>query len=78
MLEGDAAELALAKLLAFEWPGRGAAKLEHMGLAGLFWVDQGTTFDPEQKPSPTALRRLEPALADQVAMVARGDQAPLA
>lgn len=75
-LEGDAAELALAKLLAFEWPGRGAAKLEHMGLAGLFWVDQGTTFDPEQKPSPTALRRLEPALADQVAMVARGERAP--
>ncbi len=76
-LEGDAAELALARLLAFEWPGRGPAKLEHMGLAGLFWVDQGTTFDPEQKPSPTALRRLEPALADQVAMVARGEQAPL-
>ncbi len=75
-LEGDAAELELARLLAFEWPGRGAAKPEHMGLAGLFWVDQGTTFDAEQRPSPTALRRLEPALAAQVAVLGRGERAP--
>jgi DNA repair exonuclease SbcCD ATPase subunit len=75
-LEGDAAELELARLLAFEWPGRGAAKPEHMGLAGLFWVDQGTTFDAEQRPSPTAMRRLEPALAAQVAVLGRGDAAP--
>jgi hypothetical protein len=76
MLEGDAAELELARLLAFEWPGRGAAKPEHMGLAGLLWVDQGTTFDPEQRPSPTAMRRLAPALADQVAVLGRGERAP--
>jgi energy-coupling factor transporter ATP-binding protein EcfA2 len=75
-LEGDAAELELARLLAFEWPGRGAAKPEHMGLAGLLWVDQGTTFDPEQRPSPTAMRRLAPALADQVAVLGRGERAP--
>lgn len=74
--EGDAAELELARLLAFEWPGRGPAKVEHMGLAGLFWVDQGTTFAAEQGPSPTALRRLEPALAEQVAALGRGERAP--
>jgi recombinational DNA repair ATPase RecF len=76
ILEGDAAELELARLLAFEWPGRGAARPEHMGLAGLFWVDQGTTFDAEQRPSPTAMRRLEPALAAQVAGLGRGERAP--
>ena len=75
-LEGDAAELELARLLAFDWPGRGAAKTEHMGLAGLFWVDQGTTFDPQQQPSPTALRALEPALAGQLAVLGRGERAP--
>ncbi len=76
VLEGDAAELELARLLAFDWPGRGAAKTEQMGLAGLFWVDQGTTFDAEQRPSPTALRGLEPALAEQVAALGRGERAP--
>jgi DNA repair exonuclease SbcCD ATPase subunit len=75
-LEGDAAELELARLLAFDWPGRGAAKTEHMGLAGLFWVDQGTTFDADQQPSPTALRSLEPALAGQLAVLGRGERAP--
>ena len=75
-LEGDAAELELARLLAFDWPGRGAAKTEHMGLAGLFWVDQGTTFDTDQQPSPTALRALEPALAGQLAILGRGERAP--
>ncbi len=75
-LEGDAAELELARLLAFDWPGRGAAKTEHMGLAGLFWVDQGTTFEPEQQPSPTARRALEPALASQIAVLGRGERAP--
>jgi len=74
-LEGDAAELELARLLAFDWPGRGAAKTEHMGLAGLFWVDQGTTFDPALQPSPTALRALEPALAGQLASFGRGERA---
>ncbi|MEZ5859630.1 MAG: AAA family ATPase [Geminicoccaceae bacterium] len=75
-LEGDAAELRLASLLQFEWPGRGAARDTHTGVAGLFWVDQGTTFAKEQGPSPTALRGLQPALADQVAMLGRGEQAP--
>lgn len=75
-LEGDAAELALAQLMAFEWPGRGAARVEHMGLAGLLWVDQGTTFAAEQGPSATAMLQLEPALADQMAVLGRGEQAP--
>lgn len=74
-LEGDAAEHELARLLAFDWPGRGPAKPEHMGLAGLFWVDQGTTFAADQAPSPTALRTLQPALAGEVASVGRGERA---
>ncbi len=73
-LEGDAAELELARLLAFDWPGRGAAKTEHMGIAGLFWVDQGTTFATLQAPSPTALRALQPALAGEIAAVGRGER----
>ncbi|MEZ5862591.1 MAG: AAA family ATPase [Geminicoccaceae bacterium] len=76
LLEGDAAELRLASLLQFEWPGRGAARDTHTGVAGLFWVDQGTTFAKEQEPSPTALRGLQPALADQVAALGRGERAP--
>ncbi len=76
LLEGDAAELRLASLLQFEWPGRGAARETHTGVAGLFWVDQGTTFAKEQGPSPTALRGLQPALADQVAALGRGERAP--
>jgi hypothetical protein len=76
LLEGDAAELRLASLLQFEWPGRGAARDTHTGVAGLFWVDQGTTFAQEQGPSPTALRGLQPALADQVAALGRGERAP--
>lgn len=76
LLEGDAAELRLASLLQFEWPGRGAARDTHTGIAGLFWVDQGTTFAKDQAPSPTALRGLQPALADQVAALGRGERAP--
>ena len=74
-LEGDAAENELARLLAFDWPGRGAAKTEQMGLAGLFWVDQGTTFDPRLQASPTALRTLQPALAGELASLGRGERA---
>ena len=74
-LEGDAAEHELARLLAFDWPGRRAAKPEHMGLAGLFWVDQGTTFALDQGPSPTAIRTLQPALAGEVAAVGRSQRA---
>ncbi len=74
-LEGDAAELRLAALLQYEWPGRGAARDEQMGLAGLFWVDQGTTFAGTPRPSETARARLGPAIADQMAALGTSDRA---
>lgn len=76
VLEGDAAELALARLLAFEWPGRGPARSEHMGLSGLFWVDQGTTFAEPPKPSGLAREQLDPLLAAEVASIAVGERVP--
>lgn len=41
---GEAVEERLQVLLRFEPPGKGAAKAEHRGTWGLFWVDQGTSF----------------------------------
>ena len=42
--QGDAAEEELRNLLGFSPPGKGAAKDEHRGLAGLLWVEQGRAF----------------------------------
>ena len=44
--EGPAAEDHLARLLGFEYPGRGPSKPEHQGLAGLLWVEQGSAHQP--------------------------------
>ncbi len=41
-LEGDEAEQALADLLGFQFPSRGASKPEHWGIPGLLWVEQGS------------------------------------
>ena len=41
-LEGVDAEDRLAKLLGFQFSGRGASKAEHWGIPGLLWIEQGT------------------------------------
>ena len=43
--EGPEAEDELARLLEFTYPGRGASKPEHQGLAGLLWVEQGKAYE---------------------------------
>lgn len=46
-LTGDEAEERLAELLRFERrQGRAERRAEHQGLLSLFWVEQGTSFDP--------------------------------
>ncbi len=44
--EGPEAEDQLARLLGFDYPGRGPSKPEHQGLAGLLWVEQGSAHQP--------------------------------
>jgi DNA repair exonuclease SbcCD ATPase subunit len=44
-LNGDEAEERLARLLGFEFPGRGASRPEHWGIPGLLWVEQGRGQD---------------------------------
>lgn len=40
-LDGEAAQDALARLLGFEFAGKGQSKAEHGGVPGLLWVRQG-------------------------------------
>lgn len=76
VLETDAAEHALARLLTYDLPSRGPAKAEQMGIAGLFWVDQATILATDQAPSATARARLGPALAGEVAAFGKGERLP--
>lgn len=71
--QGDAAEDRLRELLGFSQPGRGAAKEEHRGLAGLLWVEQGRAFAPLEmnRDSQTLLRE---AIEGEVGQVLGGDR----
>ena len=42
VLKSDEAEELLTNLLGFNLPDRGPSKLEHRGIPGLLWVEQGT------------------------------------
>ena len=44
-LDGETAERKCADILGYNLATRGETKAENMGLPGLFWVDQATTFD---------------------------------
>ncbi len=72
---GDAAEDRLRELLGFSQPGRGAAKEEHRGLAGLLWVEQGRAFAPLEmnRDSQAVLRE---AIEGEVGQVLGGDRGP--
>lgn len=71
--QNDSAEETLRELLGFTPPGRGAAKEEHRGLAGLLWVEQGRAFAPLQlnEDSRTALHD---AIEGEVGQVLGGDR----
>ncbi len=71
--QGDAAEEQLRRLLGFSQPGRGAAKAEHRGLAGLLWVEQGRAFEPldMNTDSQAALRE---AIEGEVGQVLGGER----
>lgn len=71
--QNDSAEETLRELLSFTPPGRGAAKEEHRGLAGLLWVEQGRAFEPLQlnEDSRTALHE---AIEGEVGQVLGGDR----
>lgn len=44
-LSGEEAEDALATMLGFQFPGKGASKAQHWGIPGLLWIEQGTGQD---------------------------------
>ncbi len=71
--QGDAAEEELRNLLGFSPPGKGAAKDEHRGLAGLLWVDQGRAFQPlgMNRDSQALLRE---AIEGEVGQVLGGER----
>ena len=71
--QNDSAEETLRELFGFTPPGRGAAKEEHRGLAGLLWVEQGRAFDPLRlnEDSRTALHD---AIEGEVGQVLGGDR----
>jgi len=44
-MDGTIAEDHLAGLLGFKFPGKGASAPEHMGIPGLLWIKQGTSYN---------------------------------
>ena len=70
---GEAAEDRLRELLGFSQPGRGPAKEEHRGLAGLLWVEQGRAFAPLEmnRDSQAVLRE---AIEGEVGQVLGGER----
>ena len=77
---GDAAEDRLRDLLRFERRrGHGAEQRpEQLGLTGLFWLDQGTTFvvakKPEEDPLVVGRDRFAAAIAGELGAVTGGEK----
>lgn len=70
---GDAVEERLQALLRFDPPGKGAAKPEHRGTWGLFWVEQGTAFARPQL-GDSGRETLVSALEGEVGQVLGGER----
>lgn len=70
-LENDAVEERLREMLRFTPPGKGAAKADNRGMWSLFWVEQGTAFDPLQL-NDDARKTLDETLQSQVGKVLGG------
>ena len=79
-LNGDAAEDRLRDLLRFERRrGHGAEQRpEQLGLTGLFWLDQGTTFvvakKPDEDPLAIGRDRFAAAIAGELGAVTGGEK----
>ena len=71
--DGDEAEEALAALLGFERPQKGASRPEHGGIPGLLWVQQGASQDV-QASAQHAASHLREALGELAGgTIAQGD-----
>ncbi|MCB2011835.1 MAG: hypothetical protein KDF64_14765 [Geminicoccaceae bacterium] len=72
-LRGADAENELEALLDFGDGGRAKSRFasEHMGLSGLFWIDQGTAFE-RARPGESDQRRLAGLLAAEMDHVVSG------
>lgn len=69
------AEAELERLLQFHRPGRAPKALEpeHLGLAGFFWVDQGTSFDGPSLAA-TDQERITDVLGQQIGHAVTGER----
>ena len=74
--KGDAAEEELSRLLGLPRGNRSVTKPAEQGVWGLFWVSQGTAFEPDGAPSDGSRTTLTGALEDELGRVLGGDAAP--
>ena len=74
--KGDAAEEELGRLLGLPRGSRGATKPVEQGVWGLFWVSQGTAFEPGGAVNDGSRATLSGALEDELGRVLGGDAAP--
>jgi DNA repair exonuclease SbcCD ATPase subunit len=71
LLEGDAAEDELRRLLNFDEPARNGAKAETLGMWNVLWVQQGQSFGAIELPE-SARASIHGALESQVGSVLGG------
>lgn len=71
LLEGDAAEAELRRLLGFSEAGSRGANLETLGMWGVLWVQQGQSFGRPNLPD-SALASLSAGLESEVGTVLGG------
>ena len=69
VLDGEEAEDHLATLLGYSYAGRGLSKVEHWGIPGLLWIEQGAGQDLADAVG-YAKDRLQGALQSMVGAVA--------
>ncbi len=70
----DEAEEALGKLLGAQIPGRGPSKLEHRGVWGMLWVEQGRGFETFE-PSAPARASMQSTLQRELGSIVGADAA---
>ena len=69
---GEEAERELGRLLRTRVPGRGASKLEHRGIWGMLWVEQGRGYEPLELSGP-ARTALQSTLQREVGNILGGE-----
>jgi DNA repair exonuclease SbcCD ATPase subunit len=71
---GDEAEEELGRLLGAQIPGRGPSKLEHRGVWGMLWVEQGRGFEALE-PSAPARASMQSTLQRELGSIVGADAA---